>query len=358
MLSFPIRRGGDCGRIQKNFFTFINDRTRSLQGASLKEYYGVQNNQYWKTYVDSLKNYSSLLARSSEYQCQTIIVDGNKTGGDRDLYKYFMERCFDLSHQRSVIALLVPSAFRNTEGATGLRQRYLRNGQFHRFVEFVNRKRIFPIHGMFRFLYLVYERGAGSAHLTASFGFTDPDQLKAEVLKRTIRIEPGFLERTVPNTFCIPELLTNTDRTLFEKMHLLHAPLGSSARNWHISFVRELDMTNDSSHFVASEDKGRQRQLSPVYEGRMVAQFDCAAKAYRAGHGRTAEWIELPYGKKKISPHYYVRSSLLTERCREPRAGFCDITGHANERTVLAAILPGGVICGNKVPTCRFTPHG
>ena len=38
-----------------------------------------------------------------------------------------------------------------------------------------------------------------------------------------------------------------------------------------------------------------------------------------------------------------------------PRAGFCDIAGHANERTVIAAIIPGGVVCGNKVPTCRFS---
>ena len=38
----------------------------------------------------------------------------------------------------------------------------------------------------------------------------------------------------------------------------------------------------------------------------------------------------------------------------QSRAGFCDITGQTNERTVLAAIIPAGVICGNKVPTIVF----
>jgi len=38
----------------------------------------------------------------------------------------------------------------------------------------------------------------------------------------------------------------------------------------------------------------------------------------------------------------------------QARAGFCDITGQTNERTVLAAVIPANVICGNKVPTLVF----
>jgi hypothetical protein len=34
--------------------------------------------------------------------------------------------------------------------------------------------------------------------------------------------------------------------------------------------------------------------------------------------------------------------------------GFCDITGQTNERSMLAAHIPVGVVCGNKVPTITF----
>jgi hypothetical protein len=34
--------------------------------------------------------------------------------------------------------------------------------------------------------------------------------------------------------------------------------------------------------------------------------------------------------------------------------GFCDITGQTNERTMLAAPVPAGAVCGNKVPTVLF----
>jgi len=39
------------------------------------------------------------------------------------------------------------------------------------------------------------------------------------------------------------------------------------------------------------------------------------------------------------------------------RIGFCDITGQTNERSLLAARIPAGVICGNKVPTVVFGPN-
>jgi len=36
------------------------------------------------------------------------------------------------------------------------------------------------------------------------------------------------------------------------------------------------------------------------------------------------------------------------------RIGFCDITGQTNERSLMAALIPTGVVCGNKVPTITF----
>jgi len=36
------------------------------------------------------------------------------------------------------------------------------------------------------------------------------------------------------------------------------------------------------------------------------------------------------------------------------RVGFCDIAGQTNERSLMAALIPAGVVCGNKVPTILF----
>jgi hypothetical protein len=44
-------------------------------------------------------------------------------------------------------------------------------------------------------------------------------------------------------------------------------------------------------------------------------------------------------------------------RVGQARVGFCDVTGQTNERTILAAMIPEGTVCGNKVPTLLFGDH-
>ena len=85
----------------------------------------------------------------------------------------------------------------------------------------------------------------------------------------------------------------------------------------------------------------------PLYEGRMVHQFDHAAKAYVRGSGRSAEWRALGFDQKEIVPHYFV-----AQRDRVylgMRASFCSVTGQTNERSMLAAMIPASFPCGHTV---------
>ena len=99
-------------------------------------------------------------------------------------------------------------------------------------------------------------------------------------------------------------------------------------------------------------------RISPVIEGRMVHHHRVLAKRYVAGRGRRAEWqVQFPY-EAVLRPQWLIRRQELRAhtkaRVDELRAGFCDITGQTNERTVLAALIPRGMVCGNKVPTIDF----
>ena len=69
----------------------------------------------------------------------------------------------------------------------------------------------------------------------------------------------------------------------------------------------------------------------------MVHQFDSAAKTYRSGKGRSAEWAVWLPGRQFRSQFYVDESNIppgLIGHVSKPRAGFCDVTGHANERTM------------------------
>jgi hypothetical protein len=116
--------------------------------------------------------------------------------------------------------------------------------------------------------------------------------------------------------------------------------------------MREVDMGGDRETFSA--------EGMPVYEGRMLEQYDHRAKAYVSGRGRTAVWAELPFGStaKAIVPQWRLDPALLSTKVRARvsrfRVGFCDVTSPSNARTFIAAVLPQQSVAGHTVPTVIF----
>ena len=113
-------------------------------------------------------------------------------------------------------------------------------------------------------------------------------------------------------------------------------------------------MTRNRDSFSRKPD----RDHLALIEGRMVHQHRFSAKAYRSGTGRRARWDTVPFGAQELKPQFWYPASKLPphvrDRTQQPRVGFCDITGQTNERSMLAALIPPGVVCGNKVPTVTF----
>ena len=98
----------------------------------------------------------------------------------------------------------------------------------------------------------------------------------------------------------------------------------------------------------------------PIYEGKMVDQYDYRAKAYASGRGRSAVWGDLSFGpeSKKITPQWRVSTTSLDKetlkRISAYRAGFCDVTSPTNQRSLMATIIPSSSVCGHTVPTVQL----
>ena len=52
------------------------------------------------------------------------------------------------------------------------------------------------------------------------------------------------------------------------------------------------------------EGPGIEDVALPLYEGRMIGQFDFSEKGWVSGKGRSAVWREIPWGEKQIEPQY------------------------------------------------------
>lgn len=338
-------------------------RLRQLIQQRATDVSAVISAHAWAEHSLKSKEYGGLIRRTGSYVCQRILAQGVSTRGDDDLYKYFMERALQLLNSRGRVGMIVPTAFTNTQGAAGLRRLYLDNGTLEAFLGFENKKRIFPIHGMFRFHLIVWQRGTqGGIKRSQSRLSSLPTNGRQG--KSQVRLPLSMLRATSGDLLLIPELRSQDEADLLLKLHKSHPLLGARSNIWNVSFVRELDMTKDSVGFEQNVRPGSCEATEGrmvLCEGRMVQQYDSVAKAYVGGNARKAVWRPMSWPRKVVCPHYYVPRAYLKERVTEfqfPRAGFCDITGHANERSVLSALIPAEFACGNKVPTCRFDQSG
>jgi hypothetical protein len=305
---------------------------------------------------DSGETFDEYSGSRAQFASALRLSGGFKLQGkrDADLYRYFLERSLDLIGENGVLGLLIPGAFLRTEGASMLRRHLLQTGTFVGLTERLNTDRAFDIHPMFRYVEIVWARGSAGGIRKLSLGNRGSNGRSVP-----ISMSRRYISQVSRSDWGIPDVRDSAQQRLLKKLTNKHPPLTApTTEGWGVKFRREIDVTNATSRFVsvASMDRGDidEYTLRPLYEGRMVHQHDAYAKAYVSGNGRSARWRVLAPQEKRTRPQFLVPQHLVSKLELHPRAGFCDITGHANERTVLAALIPEGSVAGNKVPTLEF----
>lgn len=188
----------------------------------------------------------------------------------------------------------------------------------------------------------------------AAFNIRSLDQLAEVKAGRSLNIPVRLVKEFSPDALAIMELGDQMDIDIAAKMYRWPTFGDETAGRPRRVYMREIDMGTDRELFD-DDPTG-----VPLYEGRMVDQFDYRAKGYRSGRGRAADWEDLPFGStgKSIQPQWYIPGDKVPDKCVERmgkyRIGFCDVASPTNERTLVAALLPPGNICGDKVPTITF----
>ena len=302
----------------------------------------------WTKHTTEVRTYAAALAKSGFYRHQG--------GGDADLYRYFVERSHGLiKPQGGRLGLVIPGGFLRADGASPLRELLLETGTIESLIEFMNTDRVFDIHPMFRFVLLSWKGGRRDGIKSVSFGVRKVQAACETRGTPPVRMSRNFIQRVSGSRRTVPDVRSRREAALLEKLHSAHPPLEEPVAAWNVRFSRELDMTNDSRYFIHTDDRRSGSTDLALYEGRMVNQFDGRAKRYLRGSGRRAVWEPQGFGNRSIYPQYFVpREIALDAGAGLARAGFCDVSGHANERTVLATLIPAEAVAGNKVPTVRF----
>lgn len=316
---------------------------------------------------------------------------------DINAYKLFIEMGYHLLREGGVMGQIVPSGIYSDKGAFELRRFFMEENRWLSLAGFENRDGAFEIHRSFKYCILVIERGGTTESIDCSF-------------REGARFDypVGLVKRFSPDWQALVELDDKKDFQVLEKVYSLAIPLGANdvdGKRGALSFSREFDMTNDSHLFAERDEiesgryvadryghwlKGAWRRLDsgsqpgsmvqlkssnsmisadglysiaiddiesvylPLYEGRMIGQFESSRKEWVKGKGRRAEWKELPPAADRICPQYLIDARQYKSDPHEAKIGYLGVGSPTNARSMIAACIPD-MPCGNSVQVLRWS---
>ena len=263
---------------------------------------------------------------------------GAVMGGKLDSYRVFAERIVALAGPEGAIGMVVPSAFHANEGATGVRRLYLRETRLQWCLSFENRRKLFDIHGRIKFALIGAWRPGPTQFVRCGFYLTAFAQIDEQ--KRLMDYDLDFIGASGGAYATLLELRDSADLETACRMFLEHRRFGAWAEDRGILLSRELHMTDDAGRFTpiispdAALDDIWRNGYFLLHEGKTIHQFK-------------DRW--------DTPPRYAVRSCDLAskpqalENARFYRAACREVARSTDERTVIAAMLPPGVLCGHTI---------
>jgi hypothetical protein len=294
--------------------------------------------------------------------------------GDVNTYALFAEHARNLLAPTGRAGIIVPTGIATDDTTKAFFADIVTSKRLVSFYDFENRENIFPGVGHGRFKFSLVTLGQTDRPTEYIFFATNISHLADP--KRRFQLSAADIGLINPNTRTAPVFRTAQDAELTRKIYR-RAPvlidehhkdtrdtkaehkgsdlgaLGAfvvkpSGNPWSVSFMRMLDMSNDSHLFQSAPGAG----LLPLYEAKMIWHFTHRHGDY-ADYPEGAETTALPPVPLErlqnpayaLTHRYYVPSNVVQERlagrwARDWLLGFRDITNATNERTAIFSLLP------------------
>jgi len=246
--------------------------------------------------------------------------------GHLNLYQPFIERSLSLVRPGGRVGLIVPWGFAVDDGAGALRAALVDAGALDTVVGFDNARALFPIHRGLRFAVMVAAPGGAPRDTRARFGISSTDAIESLTASHDdplpIQLSAATLRRVGGQTRRIPDLRHDDDLGWLSRVMRAHPALGSED-GWKIRFSRELNATDDRKAFRPTRSRG----CLPVADGKHIGPFV----------------VHTDRCERFISPQL-ARQCLPDARFNRARLVYRDVSGVGNRFTLVAAVMPAGVV--------------
>ena len=245
--------------------------------------------------------------------------------GHVNLYQLFVERALGLLRANGRLGLVLPSGFAVDHGCASLRRALFERTRVDTLHGFENREGLFPIHRGLKFLLATATVGPQTTNIPARFGLRRAETLDAladsGVDAQSVPLPRSLLEKMSGAQLVVPEIRSRIDLEIVSAIAFSAPPLGDPD-GWHVTFGRELNATDDKRHFV-SGGKGL-----PVIDGKHIRPF-------------ATDWSQ---SQIRLPEHVAEQLTGAREARHRSRLAYRDVASSTNRLTLIAAIVPPGVL--------------
>ncbi|WP_287077893.1 MULTISPECIES: DNA methyltransferase [unclassified Microcystis] len=297
--------------------------------------------QAWLDYQSQYPHVSLYFRSSEQYKNQISIVNGKKQGTDINLYKLFVEQCFNLLHPQGECGMVIPSGIYTDLGTKQLREMLFSQTNVTGLFCFENRKTIFEnVHRSFKIAILTFEKNKQTLSFPVEFMRHDVEELQRFPHKDSLVISVDLIRKLSPDSLSVMEFKQDIDIQIAEKMSRFPLLGETLPDTWNLKLTREFDMTNDSYLFKQVPT----RNCVPLIQGNMFHQFNnnLAAPKY---------WIDLDEGRKKLLGKQEDKDQKLSYQ--DYRLVHRRIARNTDQRSLIACILPKNRFCADTAQTVK-----
>jgi hypothetical protein len=337
----------------------------------------------WEKHQEHPDILGAYFRETPSYDLQSPDIGGQ---GKTDLSLLFLERIFDLSSSDGYTSVVMPGKLFTGTSGKDLRLHLLDETTVHDIIGFENKGIFQGVDDRQKFGILSYHNQGQSDNIRCIFLCRDTSILK-DIEQHTFDVPAEVLRQYSPKTAIFPQVENERELNIIDTI-TNHVSIGTRQNDeWYIDLYREeLNRTRDSDRFVETESNGEY----PVYGGGNIWQYHYDSTLREDINKHTLWSVEeetdpeksakkrireknLRRLKKEIYESFdgtgsqigFVNDLLEESRgeglqeedvlldCTEYRIGLRHISNNTNERSLVAAVLPKGVVCHDKCPNIR-----
>ena len=281
--------------------------------------------------------------------------------GDVDLYTVFAELMRRLVNDRGRVGCVVPTGIATDDTTKFFFQEVIATKSLISLLDFENhRKRFFPdVRADKKFCLFTVGSGVQPASPTADFVFFARAVQDVETSDRRFTLSAGDIGLLNSNTRNCPIFRTRTDavlgKAIYRRVHVLIRepengpdPIGNP---WDLRFSTMFHMANDSDLFRSrTELEAEGWRLSgnvfcrnteehlPLYEGKMVHQFDHRWGTWEDGERRDLTVLEKQSPDSTVLPRHWVQAREVYLRTAELPRGLLDALRNRDQAAILFCV--------------------